>query len=174
MSNDDLGRLDQHGDDWTITFTRRLNHSVEKVWRTVTEEKHLAAWFPDRVIGKFEPDAKLRFEFPTGDAFDGKMLAFEPEKMLELQWGPDTLRIELEPDGDGTVLTLVDTFHELGKAARDASGWHECIERLVAHMNGAPAPAEGAVWKAVIGQYRERFGPDASTIGPPEGHPIND
>jgi uncharacterized protein YndB with AHSA1/START domain len=172
MSNDDLGRLDQHGDDWTITFTRRLNHPVEKVWRAVTEEEHLAAWFPDHVVGTFEAGATLRFEFDSGDGFDGKMLAFEPGKMLEILWGTDTLRIELEPDGDGTILTLVDTFHELGKAARDASGWHECIGRLVAHLDGTPAP--GAEWKSVLGRYQERFGPDASTIGPPESHPVND
>jgi uncharacterized protein YndB with AHSA1/START domain len=174
MNDDDLGRLEQRGDDWTITFTRRLKHPVEKVWRAVTEEEHLAAWFPDRVVGNFEPGAALRFEMQTGDSFDGKVIQFEPQKILELAWGPDTLRIELQPDGDGTLLTLVDTFHELGKAARDGAGWHECVERLVAHVDGTTPPKDGAIWKTVHPVYQERFGPEASTIGVPEGYELPD
>ena len=27
-------------------------------------------------------------------------------------------------------------------------------------------------WRDVAPRYRERFGPEASTIGPPEGHPV--
>ena len=172
MKDDDLGRLEQDGDNWSVTFTRRLDHPVEKVWRAVTEDEHLAAWFPDRVIGEFRAGASLRFEMETGDGFDGKMVVFEPPKVMELMWGEDRLRIELQPDGDGTVMTFVDTLVELGKAARDAAGWHECLARLVAALDGAAPPAEGSVWKAVNPIYQERFGPDASTIGPPEGHPV--
>ena len=40
------------------------------------------------------------------------------------------LRFELEPDGSGSVLTLTVTFPEYGKAARDAAGWHVCLEQL--------------------------------------------
>jgi hypothetical protein len=87
---------------------------------------------------------------------------------MELMWGTDRLRIELRPDGDRTVLTLVDTFNELGKAARDAAGWHECLDRLVASLDGIDAPPFGEIWKQVHPLYVERLGPDASTIGPPE------
>jgi uncharacterized protein YndB with AHSA1/START domain len=172
MKDEDLGRLEQQGDDWTITFTRRFDHPLEKVWRAVTEEEHLAAWFPDRVIGEFRAGAPLRFEMDTGDGFDGKMLVFEPPKVMEILWGTDTLRIELQPDGDGTVLTLVDTFTELGKAARDAAGWHECLDRLVAELDGTVPPQPGAVWKVVNPMYQERFGLEASTMGPPDGYEL--
>jgi hypothetical protein len=95
---------------------------------------------------------------------------FEPPKVMEILWGTDTLRIELQPDGDATVLTLVDTFAELGKAARDAAGWHECLDRLVAELDGTAPPKPGAVWKVVNPVYQERLGPEASTMGPPEGY----
>jgi uncharacterized protein YndB with AHSA1/START domain len=29
-----------------LTFERRLSHSVERVWRAVTEPAELAHWFP--------------------------------------------------------------------------------------------------------------------------------
>jgi uncharacterized protein YndB with AHSA1/START domain len=170
-SDDDLGVLEQRGDDWTLTFTRRLPHPPERVWRAVTETDHLAAWFPDRIEGDFREGAPLRFVTQTGDAFDGEMLVYEPPSVLELRWGTDRIRIEVAPDGDGdgTVLTLRDTFTDLGKAARDGAGWHECLARLDAHLAGAPGPAVDDTWPAVHPRYVDALGPEASTIGPPGG-----
>ncbi len=37
MDDTALGTLTRQGDQWTLTFTRRLAHSREKVWRAVTE-----------------------------------------------------------------------------------------------------------------------------------------
>lgn len=168
-SDDELGVLEQRGDDWTLTFTRRLPHPPERVWRAVSEADHLAAWFPDRIEGEFRDGAPLRFVTQTGDAFEGEMLVFEPPSVLELRWGTDRIRIEVAPDGDGhgTVLTLTDMFTDLGKAARDGAGWHECLARLDAHLAGAPAPTAGDTWRAVHPRYVDALGPEASTIGPP-------
>jgi uncharacterized protein YndB with AHSA1/START domain len=165
--NDDLGVLEQRGDDWTLTFTRRLPHPPERVWRAVTEGEHLAAWFPDRIEGEFRAGAPLRFVTQTGDAFEGEMLVFEPGSVLELRWGTDRIRIEVAPDDDGTVLTLRDTFTDLGKAARDGAGWHACLARLDAHLAGASEPASADTWPAVHPRYVDALGPAASTIGPP-------
>ena len=83
----------------------------------------------------------------------------------------DTLRVELRPDGDGTALTLVDTFGELGKAARDGAGWHECLGRGSRQPGRRASTSRGwgEAWKEIHPLYVERFGPEASTIGPPEG-----
>ncbi|HEX4126380.1 MAG TPA: hypothetical protein VHX67_02235 [Acidimicrobiales bacterium] len=101
---------------------------------------------------------------------DGEMLAFVPPSLLELRWADDVLRFELEPepDGPGCVLRLQVTFPEHGKAARDAAGWHVCLERLMAHCSGTPPQWEpSARWQDVHRAYVVSFGPEASTIGPP-------
>ena len=64
----------------------------------------------------------MRFESDGGDGFEGEVVAFDPPSMLEIMWGTDRLRIEVQPDGNGAVLTLIDTFVELGKAAVMARG----------------------------------------------------
>jgi hypothetical protein len=79
------------------------------------------------------------------------------------------LRFELRPDGDGSVLTFLNTFDELGKAARDGAGWHACLDLLEHHLTGETAPWDpGERWQQVHPSYVERFGPEASTIGPPQ------
>jgi hypothetical protein len=64
---------------------------------------------------------------------------------------------------------LVDTFDELGKAARDASGWHVCLDSLEQALDGrTPEWKPGERWEAIHATYVERFGPQGATIGPPE------
>ncbi|HEX3622364.1 MAG TPA: SRPBCC family protein [Acidimicrobiales bacterium] len=164
------GTLAQVDGRWELTFVRRLAHSPEKVWRTLTEPEHLAVWFPTAIEGDRAPGAPLRFVFRDGEGppSDGEMLAYEPPWRLEYRWGDEILRFRVEPDGPGCVLTLVDVFDQLGKAARDAAGWHTCLDVLGHHLDGdlPPWPAS-ARWADVHPGYVERFGPEAATIGPP-------
>ena len=170
MDDAELGTLTRQGDRWMLTFTRRLAHPREKVWRAVTEPEHLAAWYPQEIVGERRAGAPLRFVSSAGDGFDGQMLVFDPPAVMEFTWGADRLRIELRADGAGTLLTLTDTFDELGKAARDGAGWHECLDRLVSELDGTPQRPMGALWVEVHPRYVAQLGPDAATIGPPAGN----
>lgn len=165
------GQLEQQDGRWQLRFARRLPHPSEAVWRALTEPEGLAAWFPTRIEGERAPGAPLRFVFPgnEGPAIDGEMIVYDPPSVLAFRWGnEETLRFELAPDGDGCLLTFLNRFDELGKAARDAAGWHVCLDALAAHLDGAEAawtPSER--WQQVHPAYVTAFGPAASTIGPP-------
>ncbi len=174
------GELEQRDGRWQLRFTRRLPQPPEKVWRAITEPEHLAAWFPTTIEGDRAAGAKLHFVFPddAATAVDGEMLAYDPPRVLEFSWGgepqggPEVLRFELLPDGPGTLLMFTDTFDELGKAARDGAGWHVCLDVLAEHLDGKEErPSTSERWKKVHASYVERFGPPASTIGPPASMP---
>jgi uncharacterized protein YndB with AHSA1/START domain len=155
----ELGALRKLDDDTNrLVFVRTLAHPIDKVWRAVTEPGHQQHWFPD-------------------GPFDGEVLVSEPPHRLELQWFTDRIRIELAvtPDGRGTVLTFTDTFAELGKAARDGAGWHDCLDELGHHLDGTAADLPmGTRWKALNAAYVDELGPEAATIGVPEGYELPD
>jgi uncharacterized protein YndB with AHSA1/START domain len=166
-----LGQLQRVDDRCQLRFTRRLAHPPQRVWQALTEPEHLRAWFPADIEGERAAGAPLRFVFPNneGPTVEGEMIAYDPPSLLEYRWGEETLRFELEPDGDGSVLTFVNTFDELGKAARDGAGWHTCLDVLEHHLAGEEAPWNLMErWEHVHPSYVESFGPDAATIGPPE------
>ncbi|HEX4214347.1 MAG TPA: SRPBCC family protein [Candidatus Dormibacteraeota bacterium] len=172
MTRAEKGQLERHDGGFRLRFERRLPHPPERVWRALTEPRHLSAWFPTAIEGERRAGASLRFVFPgdRGPTLEGEMLAYEPCTLLEFRWNEDLLRFELEPDGDGTVVTFVNTFDELGRAARDASGWHLCLDALAWHMENEATPFDfGTPWPDVHAAYIERLGPEAATIGPSEG-----
>ena len=167
------GTLEQAGPRWRLRFTRDLDHPVSRVWEAITEPAHLEAWFPQRITGDWVVGTPLTFSDPQGDGpeFGGEVLACEPPSLLEFRWGPDVIRLEIAArgEGEGCTLTLLDTFDELGKAARDAAGWHVCLEFLASHLDGTPEPPAN-MWTKVHPGYMSSFGPDASAIGVPAGY----
>ncbi len=46
---DDFGTLERAGDHTVLRYRRGLAHPPPKVWRALTEDEHLAAWFPTAI-----------------------------------------------------------------------------------------------------------------------------
>src|SRR3954451_18926932 len=164
------GQLFSKDGRYELRFVRELSHPVQKVWEAVTSPEGLSAWVPVDVVGERATGAPLRSVFREGEGedFTGSMVEFTPESAVELAWDDDeTLRMELAPAGSGCVLTLINRFDEVGKAARDAAGWHACLDALEASLAGASIDPM-RVWGAAPPGYVERCGPSAATIGPPQ------
>lgn len=165
-----LGDIEKVDDGWELRFVRNLEHPADKVWRAITDPEHLKAWFPNRVIGRIEPGAKLRFEddHPGIEAFDGEVITYEEPHLLELRWATDKIRFEIERSPTGCTLTFTDKIGDVGKASRDGAGWHVCLDALVIEIEGAKRTrSTPGHWAEVHPRYVEKFGAEASTIGPP-------
>jgi uncharacterized protein YndB with AHSA1/START domain len=166
----EYGTLERVGNRAVLRYRRRLAHPREKVWRALTEDQHLAEWFPTTIEGERASGAPLHFSFrkSEGEPFDGEMRVFDPPSVMELLWAEDVLRFELLSEGAACLLLLTVTFPEYGKAARDGAGWHVCLEQLAYVVDGgAPPPQSPNRWRTVHRDYVERLGPEASAIGPP-------
>jgi uncharacterized protein YndB with AHSA1/START domain len=168
----EYGTLERGAGSVTIRFSRLLPHPPQKVWRALTEAGHLDAWFPTTIEGEFAAGAPLVFRFTklSIPPMHGRMISCEPPKLLEFTWDDETLRFELDRREAGTLLGFTATFAEIGKAARDAAGWHVCLELLADALAGQAGEAQPAEqrWREVHPRYVAAFGPDAAEIGPPQ------
>ena len=77
---------------------------------------------------------------PLRRPMDGEVLEHDPPRRLAFSWGDDELRFELEPLDDGAAACCASPtlLEERDKAARDAAGWHVCLDRMEA-APGRPA-----------------------------------
>ncbi|MHB1468445.1 MAG: VOC family protein [Solirubrobacteraceae bacterium] len=158
-----------------LRFERLLEHPPEQVWLALTEPDELRHWHPSPFQAELRVGGAVSFLSPGGIAFgEGTVTACDPPRLLAYTWGEDELRWELVTDGDGTRLTLTHTFDDRLKAARDAAGWHLCLEALAGSMaagdTAAPPskPATPARWAEVNSAYEQAFGiaPDEATPPP--------
>lgn len=170
----DYGTLEALPEGGRLTFVRDLKHARDKVWRAITDPTELAVWFPSTIDGDRVTGAPLKFVFPFPDApvMEGTMRAYDPPAMIEFDWGGDVLRITLDETADGTRLTLTDSFGEYEKAARDAAGWHACLDRMAFQLNDEPWPyGDNGRWKEVTAWYVANFPAEATTAPIPDFHP---
>ncbi|MFY0567463.1 SRPBCC domain-containing protein [Archangium lansingense] len=153
------GTLTTKGNKVELRFERRLNHPPEKVWRALTDNKELAHWFPARIEGDRQAGAELRFFFAEGDPTTGKISVFDPPRVLEYTWEGDLLRWELRPEGGGCLLVFTNIPGDRANVARDATGWHICLDNLEASIDGNPAAGfDKERFSTLNAEYAARFG----------------
>jgi uncharacterized protein YndB with AHSA1/START domain len=154
-----------------LRFERRIAHPIEDVWRAVTEPGELAHWFPAEVtVDDLRPGGRMSFAFPD-DAFppsDGEIKECEPPRRFAFDWGEEHLRFELEPIAEGTLLRFTHVLTARDQAARDAAGWHVCLDRLEQRLTGAETEAPGT---EMTDEHRELYA-DYERRGLPTGAPM--
>ena len=128
MTNGSLETIDGRP---ALRFERRLDHSVERVWRAITEPSELARWFVVPV--EWTPEAGERFE-SMGEM--GEITQLEPPRLFEYTWRGELLRFELRPERDGCVLVFTHVFNDRSLGAQQAAGWHIYLDRLDTHLRG--------------------------------------
>lgn len=168
------GTLVQVDGRYFLRFERAYPHPCEDVWRALIEPESLAQWFPAAIEGERRAGAALRFVFPGGEGpvLSGAVRVFEPPHLLEYSWDSDVLRWELRPIATGTQLVFTTSVQQRSVAARDATGWHGCLDHLAALLDAAePAPG-AAQFENRYGDYIRRFGLGAfPSFLVPEGAP---
>ncbi|MFC5754293.1 SRPBCC family protein [Actinomadura rugatobispora] len=127
--------------DWQIRFERRLPHPPERVWAALTSPDQQASWMPGVTIDATEGGAVV-FDFGDEGRADGLVLAVEPPRRLEHTWTwpgepPATVRWELTPDGEHTVLVLLHRPLRSESVVDYAAGWHGILDAFGAHLDGA-------------------------------------
>ena len=103
-------------------------------------------------------------ELPDGALGDDQE-SYDAPKLLELTWGGQDIRCELEPlAGGGTRLTL---WHNIDRRyiSMGAAGWHVCFDVLDRHLAGQPigrivGPDAMKVdgWQRLHAEYAKQLG----------------
>jgi uncharacterized protein YndB with AHSA1/START domain len=161
--------LTTEGGRTVLRMERRLTHSVEKVWRALTEPSELGHWFPTKVEVDLVVGGKVRFvehsdEYPS---LDGEITDLDPPRLIAYTWDTDHLRWELRPEAGGCLLVLTHTFDDRYGAGSFATGWTECIDALGRRLDGESTPhEEGGLdrFAATHERFVEEFGLTEGTV----------
>ena len=155
------------GDKWTLVVVRDLPHPPAKVWKALTDPRHLREWAPfdsDRDLGTVGTARLTTVGAPSPQVSDTEIKRAEPPRLLEFNWGGQDIRWELQPTERGTRLTL---WHNIDRnfISMGAAGWHVCLDAMEHELDGKPIGRivgmealkfEG--WQRLNAEYAKQFG----------------
>ncbi len=131
----------------TITLTRRVAASPERVFAAWTDVSQLAAWWWPQLAGTTyvvdaRPGGRYRIQSPViGATVTGVYTEVDPPRRLVFTWRwqdagepaavEDTVVVTFEPDGDGTQVTVAHSSSEHVPDGGAEQGWNDVMDRLV-------------------------------------------
>jgi uncharacterized protein YndB with AHSA1/START domain len=126
------GSAEFHADHAILRFERRLLQPPERVWSAITDPAEIEAWWGAADVD-LRPGGTMRIEWLNGDVtMPATITELDPPRVLEIEGEPHgTLRFELAPDGDGTLLIFVarsaipEDFR-----SKVLAGWHFHLDAL--------------------------------------------
>lgn len=142
--------------DRSVRLTRRIEARPETVFGLIADPVGMSAWLEGEA--EFEPRAGSPFtiRFPQYHmVIAGSVAEVDPPRKIVLKWGvaagqnsewfapgASTLSMELEPDGDGTLIHLVHSDLPLEAELQEhEGGWRYHVTRLQVRANRADLEA---------------------------------
>ncbi|CAN5199694.1 hypothetical protein BH18ACT12_BH18ACT12_18650 [soil metagenome] len=130
-----FGRLRAESDDRrTVRFERVYDYRPEEVWAAITEPEQIRGWLGEAELDLAE-DGEGVVKFSEQELAQLRMRRLEPGRLVEYDWTyPDepvsVLRLELEPHGEGTLLTLDHRRLAEADVVEYGAGWHSHLDAL--------------------------------------------
>jgi uncharacterized protein YndB with AHSA1/START domain len=140
-----------------LRFERTLAHSVERVWRAITEPAELERWFP--AAADWTPAMGETFE---AYGATGEVIEVDAPNRLAWTFGGEAFSFELSAADSGCRLVFTHVFDDRARAAQTAAGWEAYLSRLEPHLAGGHLSEADAheQWEEAHERYAERFGVD--------------
>ena len=139
----------------TETAIRRevaIAASPETVWEFLVDPEKATRWMGMSASLDARPGGEYRVQVISGNVASGEFVEVDPPHRLVWTWGwedeavspvaigSSTIEVELEPDGDGTLLSFTPSgFADVEATQRHAHGWDHYLPRLeIAASGGDP------------------------------------
>jgi uncharacterized protein YndB with AHSA1/START domain len=181
MTPDGIVTKNDEGLD-VIAFERRLSHPIDATWAAITEPDGLIKWWGAARVDLVEGGEYTVRWLNTDEDGNAVMLEatvteLDPMRALEVagRWAshsPDdssepfdesqaTIRFELAPDGDGTLLRFINTLDVADDQRTSVTaGWHYHLDALATALAGGTVDLADpwAAWEPIHEAYVAREG----------------
>ena len=148
-----------------LEFRRSWSEPIDDVWSALTEPDRLARW-----IGTYDgtrgPGGTGTFTMTHEEGEHGgepmTIVECEPPRRLVVEWvqqdsGAWRIHLDLEAEGERTVLGVVQFFPADADVTDFALGWHWYLDKLDAEVGGGSQPGEWDAFLADVGPAYGRF-----------------
>lgn len=151
-----LGKITKNEQHFTVTMERMYKHPAEMVWAYLTENDKLKQWFPELTVQNLQVDGLITFDMGDGSFEEMRILALEPQRLLEFTWDRDVVRFELNQTAEGCRVVFVEKLSTItDHTPRDLAGWHICLDAISTLLDGKELVDHKSAWNGLYEQYKE-------------------
>jgi uncharacterized protein YndB with AHSA1/START domain len=135
-----------------LTLQQFFAFPVEQLWAAVTTPEQLSRWYPARVtIPDLATGAEMGMDYGDGWTTTATITELDPprlfaftERALEAMTGEgdNEIRIALDGEGAGCLMTFTQVFDDRAAAGSYSAGWQGCFAALDAMLSGIEPPAD--------------------------------
>jgi uncharacterized protein YndB with AHSA1/START domain len=159
-----LGEIRRESDGTrTLVFRRRYPDPVDEVWSAITESDRLAGW-----VGSYEgaavPGGTVRLTMTADEDAGGEPATVHivecrpPHRLVVDVTQPNhevwRIAVTLATEAGATTLLFEQAVPPEIEPADVAVGWHWYLDRMATSLTGAPMPAWGDYYPALVSAYR--------------------
>lgn len=135
-----------------VTLQRTIKARPDTVFSFFTDRDRWLSWQGVAAEIDARPGGVFRMNVRGDGWASGHFVAVEPHRRIVFTWGwegddspvppgSSTVEVTLEPDGDGTLLTLVHSGLPLPALDVHREGWNHYLDRLTVRAGGGdPGP----------------------------------
>jgi len=136
-----------------ITRDTHVDAPVERVWAVLTTAEHIAGWFGDSASVDLRPGGAMALGWAAYGDFRALITKVDAPRAFAFRWAADAdvepgqgnstlVEFTLAPEGDGTLLTVVESgFGLLARPAEaqaehaleNTKGWEQELAELKAY-----------------------------------------
>lgn len=134
-----LGQISRQSDGYRVVFERLLPHSIQQVWKAITDPDRLRYWFTD-IEMDFRPGGRITFHFSDKDSSVsyGEIVKIEEPHFFSWTWETELAEWRLsEGPGNSTRLILIYSKLTNDFAVKAPAGFHELLDQLEELLNGS-------------------------------------
>ncbi|WP_010204341.1 SRPBCC domain-containing protein [Salinibacterium sp. PAMC 21357] len=133
--------------------------SADDLWEAITEPNRLARWFGE-VSPRRGTEDTYEASLVTGWAGTINVTQCERPQLIELTLHDDepsmtTVRATLEPEGEGTRLTIEEKGLPMENLTPYVAGWHAQIDQLHAMLAGDPTVEWRPRWEELCAESQQ-------------------
>lgn len=149
-----LAVIEKEENGFIAKFERHMKHPLEEVWSYLTDNDKLPKWFPELRVEDLRDGGIIKFNLQDGNFIDMKIIDYKMFSVLELTWGEDSVRFELEQEADGCILILIEKLNKItAHTPKDLAGWHVCLDVISAVLDGRTIESRTDEWKKWFEKY---------------------
>ena len=151
-----LAKLYKSENGYTALFERYFDVPFEKLWASLVNNENFKFWMEHLEITDLSKGGTMLFHYHDGSGKYEKMAItdFADEKVLQFEWGADTVRFETVPNGEGSLLILKEFIRGItDHTPKDLAGWHVCLLRFNDVVTGESNELAADEWEKWYSEY---------------------